>query len=309
MMKRGSVFLNLSRGFVVNHEALAENLKSGRLSGAAVNVFPEEPRGAEPFSDSLQNLPNVILTPHIGGSTEEAQQSIGQFVSAQMCRYLQSGNTRLSVNFPQCQLDSAPQNHRLVHIHRNIPGMLLAINRVFAERGINVERQVYDTKGTDRVCHPRHQSSVGRRPDCRAASHTQHHPIQGALLAGLKCDRRGAVSEMAERPDGAERWCNSAAAPRDCPGFPKAELVVVSKRRNPRAGFTGAAENHETRCLVHVVSRNPSLQVVAVGGGALAAAGARARSVKRGNVAVGSAQETVIHIIRVGVGPVPPQAH
>jgi D-3-phosphoglycerate dehydrogenase len=148
LMKRGSVFLNLSRGFVVNHEVLAENLRSGRLSGAAIDVFPKEPGGGEPFSDSLQNLPNVILTPHIGGSTEEAQQSIGQFVSAQMCRYMQTGNTRLSVNLPHCQLESAPQNHRLVHIHRNIPGMLLALNRVFAERGINVERQVYDTKGT-----------------------------------------------------------------------------------------------------------------------------------------------------------------
>jgi D-3-phosphoglycerate dehydrogenase len=148
MMKRGSVFLNLSRGFVVSHEALAENLKSGKLSGAAIDVFPEEPGGGGPFSNSLQNLPNVILTPHIGGSTEEAQQSIGQFVSAQMCRYIQTGNTRLGVNLPHCQLESAPQNHRLVHIHRNIPGMLLAINRVFAERGINVERQVYDTKGT-----------------------------------------------------------------------------------------------------------------------------------------------------------------
>jgi D-3-phosphoglycerate dehydrogenase len=148
MMKRGSVFLNLSRGFVVNHEALAENLKSRKLSGAAIDVFPEEPGSGGLFSNSLQNLPNVILTPHIGGSTEEAQQSIGQFVSAQMCRYLQTGNTRLSVNLPHCQLESAPHNHRLVHIHRNIPGMLLALDRVFAERGINVERQVYDTKGT-----------------------------------------------------------------------------------------------------------------------------------------------------------------
>ena len=148
MMKKGSVFLNLSRGFVVNHEALAENLTSGWLGGAAIDVFPEEPTGGGPFSNSLQNLPNVILTPHIGGSTEEAQQSIGQFVSAQMCRYLQTGNTRLSVNLPHCQLESAPQNHRLVHIHKNIPGMLLALNRVFAERGINVERQVYDTEGT-----------------------------------------------------------------------------------------------------------------------------------------------------------------
>jgi D-3-phosphoglycerate dehydrogenase len=148
MMKGGSFFLNLSRGFVVNHEALAENLKSGKLSGAAIDVFPEEPGTGDPFSNSLQNLPNVILTPHVGGSTEEAQQSIGQFVSAQMHRYLRSGNTSLSVNLPHCQLEGTPQNQRLAHLHRNIPGMLLAINRVFADRGINVERQVYDTKGT-----------------------------------------------------------------------------------------------------------------------------------------------------------------
>ena len=147
LMKPGSFFLNLSRGFVVNYPALAGNLKSGKLSGAAINVFPEEPGSGQLFSNTLQNLANVILTPHIGGSTEEAQQSIGQFVSTQVQRYLQNGNTRLSVNLPHCQLESAPQNHRLAHLHRNIPGMLLAINRVFAERGINVERQVYDTQG------------------------------------------------------------------------------------------------------------------------------------------------------------------
>ena len=147
IMKKSAFFLNLSRGFVVNHEALAENLRSGKLSGAAVDVFPEEPASGELFSDSLQNLANVILTPHVGGSTEEAQQSIGQFVSAQVHRYLQGGSSKLSVNLPNCQLESTPQTHRLAHIHRNIPGMLLAINRVFADRGINVERQVYETKG------------------------------------------------------------------------------------------------------------------------------------------------------------------
>jgi len=147
IMKKGAFFLNLSRGFVVNHEALAQNLRSGKLSGAAVDVFPEEPASGELFSDSLQNLANVILTPHVGGSTEEAQQSIGQFVSAQVHRYLQNGSSKLSVNLPNCQLESTPQTHRLAHIHRNIPGMLLAINRVFADRGINVERQVYETKG------------------------------------------------------------------------------------------------------------------------------------------------------------------
>jgi D-3-phosphoglycerate dehydrogenase / 2-oxoglutarate reductase len=147
MMKDGAFFLNLSRGFVVNHQALAENLQSGKLKGAAIDVFPKEPSTGGAFSDSLQNLPNVILTPHVGGSTEEAQLRIGGFVSERLYRYLDTGDTVLSVNFPHCKLERSPQNHRLVHIHRNIPGMLLAINKVFAERGINVERQVLDTKG------------------------------------------------------------------------------------------------------------------------------------------------------------------
>ncbi len=158
MMKTGSFFLNLSRGFVVNHEALAENLKSGKLSGAAIDVFPEEPGSGGAFSNSLQNLPNVILTPHVGGSTEEAQQSIGQFVSAQMHRYLQSGSTRLSVNFPRCQLESTPQNHRLAHMHRNIPGMLLAINRRVRRSGHQRGPPGLRHQGRGRLRHPGHQS-------------------------------------------------------------------------------------------------------------------------------------------------------
>jgi D-3-phosphoglycerate dehydrogenase len=147
MMKDGAFFMNLSRGFVVDHQALAENLRSGKLKGAAIDVYPKEPSSGGAFSDSLQNLPNVILTPHVGGSTEEAQFRIAHFVSAQLYRYLEVGETTLSVNFPHCQLERTDQNHRLVHIHRNIPGMLLAINKVIGERGINVERQVLDTRG------------------------------------------------------------------------------------------------------------------------------------------------------------------
>jgi D-3-phosphoglycerate dehydrogenase len=148
LMKEGSYFMNLSRGFVVDHEALAENLRSGKLKGAAIDVFPKEPKtkGGE-FSDKLQNLPNVILTPHIGGSTEEAQFHIAHLVSARLHRYMDAGDTILSVNFPHCRLERTPENHRLVHIHRNQPGMLLAINRVIGDRAINVERQVLDTKG------------------------------------------------------------------------------------------------------------------------------------------------------------------
>ena len=146
-MKDGACLMNLSRGFVVDHEALARHLKSGKLAGAAVDVFPQEPESGGAFSSPLQGLPNVILTPHIGGSTEEAQQNIGQFVSARMIDYFKSGNSLLSVNLPHCHLDYEPGSHRLMHIHHNVPGILRAINDILADRGINIERQVLDTRG------------------------------------------------------------------------------------------------------------------------------------------------------------------
>lgn len=147
LMKPGSHFVNLSRGFVVDHEALARNLTSGHLAGAAVDVFPQEPESGGSFASPLRSLPNVILTPHIGGSTEEAQQNIGQFVSSRLIEFLETGNTMLSANLPHCQLEHYPESHRLTHIHRNMPGMLLAINEVLAGRKINIERQVLDTRG------------------------------------------------------------------------------------------------------------------------------------------------------------------
>ena len=147
-MKEGACLMNLSRGFVVDHEALAKYLRSGKLAGAAVDVFPQEPESGGPFSSPLQGLANVILTPHIAGSTEEAQQNIGQFVSARMVDYFNSGNSLLSVNLPHCHLDYEPGSHRLMHIHHNVPGILRAINDILADRGINIERQVLDTRGT-----------------------------------------------------------------------------------------------------------------------------------------------------------------
>jgi D-3-phosphoglycerate dehydrogenase len=147
-MKNGACLINLSRGFVVDHEALARHLKRGKLSGAAVDVFPQEPESGAGFTSPLRGLPNVILTPHIGGSTEEAQQNIGQFVSARMIDYFNSGNSLLSVNLPQCHLEYEPGSHRLLHIHHNIPGILRAINDILANRGINIERQVLDTRGS-----------------------------------------------------------------------------------------------------------------------------------------------------------------
>jgi D-3-phosphoglycerate dehydrogenase / 2-oxoglutarate reductase len=151
-MRDGACLINLSRGFVVDHEALAHHLKGGKLGGAAVDVFPHEPETGAAFSSPLRGLPNVILTPHIGGSTEEAQQNIGQFVSAKMIDYFQSGDSLLSVNLPQCHLDYDPESkdgpHRLMHIHHNVPGILRAINDILADRGINIERQVLDTRAS-----------------------------------------------------------------------------------------------------------------------------------------------------------------
>jgi D-3-phosphoglycerate dehydrogenase len=153
LMKDGVCLINLSRGFVVDHEALARHLKSGKLAGAAIDVFPQEPESGGMFSSSLRGLSNVILTPHIGGSTEEAQQNIGQFVSARMIDYFKTGNSLLSVNLPHCHLDvdldpdSGARSHRVTHIHRNVPGILRAINDILADRGINIDRQVLDTRG------------------------------------------------------------------------------------------------------------------------------------------------------------------
>jgi D-3-phosphoglycerate dehydrogenase / 2-oxoglutarate reductase len=146
-MKDGACLINLSRGFVVDHGALAQHLKSGKLAGAAIDVFPKEPENGAAFLSPLQGLPNVILTPHVGGSTEEAQQNIGQFVSAKMIDYYRTGNSLMSVNLPQCHLDYESGSHRVTHIHQNVPGMLRAINDILADRGINIERQVLDTRG------------------------------------------------------------------------------------------------------------------------------------------------------------------
>jgi len=147
-MKKGACLVNLSRGFVVDHERLAKHLKSGKVAGAAIDVFPQEPEIGGLFSSPLQGLPNVILTPHIGGSTEEAQENIGNFVSARMVDYVATGNSLLSVNLPHCHLEYELGSHRLMHIHHNVPGILRAINDILADQGINIERQVLDTRGS-----------------------------------------------------------------------------------------------------------------------------------------------------------------
>jgi len=146
-MRPGSLFLNLSRGFVVDHAALREHIESGHIAGAAVDVFPEEPAGrAEAFESPLRGLPNVILTPHIGGSTEEAQQDIGAFVAAKLLDYVETGSTRLSVNLPPLALPRAPGTRRLLHLHRNVPGVLARVNGVLAGHGVNIEAQLLGTR-------------------------------------------------------------------------------------------------------------------------------------------------------------------
>ena len=147
-MKDGVILLNLSRGCVVNIEALAKNIRSGKVGGAAVDVFPKEPKdGHEPFSSPLQGLPNVILTPHIGGSTEEAQENIASFVSSKLMEYVRTGGTYTSVNFPRISLPHADgsQTHRLLHVHRNVPGVLSHINGIFAKNNVNVLSQYLRT--------------------------------------------------------------------------------------------------------------------------------------------------------------------
>jgi D-3-phosphoglycerate dehydrogenase len=147
-MRPGSIFLNLSRGFVVDHEALREHITNGHLAGAAVDVFPEEPkRQGDEFSSILRGLPNVILTPHVGGSTEEAQEDIGRFVAGKLRDFLATGATTLSVNLPTLGLEQQRGTHRLAHLHQNVPGVLARVNGVLAQHGVNIEGQLLTTRG------------------------------------------------------------------------------------------------------------------------------------------------------------------
>jgi D-3-phosphoglycerate dehydrogenase / 2-oxoglutarate reductase len=146
-MRPRSLFLNLSRGFVVDHAALRRSIESGHIAGAAIDVFPDEPAGRDTeFASGLRGLPNVILTPHIAGSTEEAQQDIGEFVAGKLADYVASGATSLSVNLPEIALGVTSGTHRLAHLHQNVPGVLASINRVLAEHGVNVEGQLLRTR-------------------------------------------------------------------------------------------------------------------------------------------------------------------
>jgi D-3-phosphoglycerate dehydrogenase len=145
-MRDGACVINASRGLVIDVEALAKALESGRLSGAALDVFPEEPGGKdEAFVSPLCRLDQVLLTPHIGGSTEEAQESIGREVADKLIRYSNLGSTQTAVNFPEVSLTDHPGKHRLIHIHQNRPGMLSQVNAVFSRHGANVSAQFLET--------------------------------------------------------------------------------------------------------------------------------------------------------------------
>ncbi|MEP6882985.1 MAG: phosphoglycerate dehydrogenase [Dokdonella sp.] len=145
-MRDGSALINASRGTVVDIDALADALRTGHLSGAAVDVFPHEPKAnGETFVSPLVGMENVILTPHIGGSTLEAQDNIGVEVAAKLVRYSDNGSTLSAVNFPEATLPGHPHSHRLLHIHRNMPGMLSRINEIFSRENINIDGQFLQT--------------------------------------------------------------------------------------------------------------------------------------------------------------------
>ena len=147
-IKPEAVVINASRGNVVDIPALAERLRNGQLLGAAIDVFPEEPKSNnEPFRSDLKGLANVILTPHIGGSTQEAQENIGLEVAEKLIRYSDNGSTRSAVNFPEVVLPEHPGQHRLLHIHRNTPGILSAINQALSDANVNVAGQYLQTVG------------------------------------------------------------------------------------------------------------------------------------------------------------------
>lgn len=146
LMKKGVIFLNLSRGHIVDIKALKENIQSGKVAGCAIDVFPHEPKSNdEEFVSELRGLPNTLLTPHIGGSTLEAQENIAQFVSGKFLDYINNGGTSNSVNFPNLSLPILENAHRLIHIHTNVPGILARINQVLAENGINIVGQYLKT--------------------------------------------------------------------------------------------------------------------------------------------------------------------
>ncbi|REF31532.1 phosphoglycerate dehydrogenase [Calidifontibacter indicus] len=147
-MRPRSLFLNLSRGFVVDYDALREQLQAGHIAGASVDVFPVEPKArGDRFESPLQGIPNVVLTPHIGGSTEEAQEDIGRFVATKLRDFVERGTTTLNVNLPALTLEGHPGDRRILHFHQNTPGVLATVNGILAGAGVNIEGQLLGTLG------------------------------------------------------------------------------------------------------------------------------------------------------------------
>lgn len=145
-MREGVIFINLSRGFIVDLNALAKNINSGKVAGAAIDVFPDEPKATgDKFYSELQGLPNIILTPHIGGNTMEAQAGIAEYVSYKLIDFINEGNTFLCVSLPSIQPQKLSNSHRLLHIHKNVPGILAKINGILAEENINILGQYLKT--------------------------------------------------------------------------------------------------------------------------------------------------------------------
>lgn len=145
-MRRGACLINASRGTVVDIDALAEALRTGHVAGAAIDVFPVEPKGNDDvFASPLVGMDNVLLTPHVGGSTLEAQDNIGIEVAAKLVRYSDNGSTLSAVNFPEVTLPEHPHSRRLLHIHRNTPGMLSRINELFSRENVNIDGQYLQT--------------------------------------------------------------------------------------------------------------------------------------------------------------------
>lgn len=146
-MRDGAIFIQLSRGMVVDIKSLAEHLKTGKLKGAAVDVFEKEPENNDtPFKTDLQGITNVILTPHIGGNTQEAQEDIARFVSGKLLNFINSGDTTSSVNYPEIRLSSQKESHRFLHLHRDVPGVLAQLNAILAEGGINITGQYQQSR-------------------------------------------------------------------------------------------------------------------------------------------------------------------
>jgi D-3-phosphoglycerate dehydrogenase len=147
-MKPRSLFINASRGMVVDDVALREHILSGHIAGAALDVFPVEPKAqGEPFESALRGLPNVILTPHVGGSTQEAQEEIGLFVSGKLSKFLHTGSTELSVNLPEVAVPRLQTGFRIALLHHNVPGVLAGVNQLLADHEANVTAQYLSTRG------------------------------------------------------------------------------------------------------------------------------------------------------------------